>query len=54
MDNIVSWNIRGLNGLDKQEDVKIFLHTNKIELAGLLETKVKLENMDAVASRVFP
>ncbi|KAJ8421922.1 LOW QUALITY PROTEIN: hypothetical protein Cgig2_025977 [Carnegiea gigantea] len=54
MDNIVSCNIRGLNGPDKQDDVKIFLHTNKIRLAGLLEMKVKLENMDAVASRIFP
>ncbi|KAJ8444524.1 hypothetical protein Cgig2_028339 [Carnegiea gigantea] len=39
MDNIVSWNIRGLNGPDKQKDVKIFLHTNKIRLVDLLETK---------------
>jgi len=40
MDNIASWNIRGLNWPNKQEDVKLFLHINNIGLVGLLETKI--------------
>lgn len=54
MDNVLSWNVRGLNGLNKQEDIKIFLHSNKIGLAALLETKVKYGNLEAVANSIFP
>ena len=54
MDNIASWNIRGLNWPNKQEDVKIFLHSNKIGLVGLLETKIKEKNIQKVAARMFP
>jgi len=54
MDNIVSWNIRGLNWPNKQEDLKLFLHMNKIGLIGLMETKIRLENSNKVAARVFP
>ncbi|KAJ8419799.1 hypothetical protein Cgig2_030528 [Carnegiea gigantea] len=39
MDRICSWNIRGLNWPNKQEDVKIFLHEKHIGFIGLLETK---------------
>jgi len=41
MDNIVAWNIRGLNWPNKQVDVHIFLQTNIVGLVGPLETKVK-------------
>ncbi|KAJ8420905.1 hypothetical protein Cgig2_013562 [Carnegiea gigantea] len=41
MDSIASWNIRCLNWPNKQEDVKIFLHINKVGFIGLLETKIK-------------
>ncbi|KAJ8426356.1 LOW QUALITY PROTEIN: hypothetical protein Cgig2_021476 [Carnegiea gigantea] len=40
METICSWNIRGLNWPNKQEDVKIFLHKKQIGLVGLLETKI--------------
>jgi len=53
VDNITSWNIRGLNGPNKQEDVKIFLNKTKIGLVGLVETKVKRENEEQVASRLL-
>ena len=53
MVNIASWNIRGLNWPNKQEDVKIFLQKNQISFIGLLETKVKKEKVHTVASRIF-
>ena len=53
MDSIASWNIRGLNWPNKQEDVNIFLHANKIGLVGLLETKIKEHNVQKVANKMF-
>ena len=53
MDRICSWNIRGVNWPNKQEDVKIFLHEKYIGLVGLLETKVKEKNVDLVANKLF-
>ena len=53
MDRICSWNIRGLNWPNKQEDVKIFLQEKHIGILGLLETKVKEKNVDRIATRLF-
>ena len=54
MDNILSWNIRGLNWPNKQEDLRSFLHINKVSLIGLMETKIKMENDNKIAARAFP
>ena len=54
MDHIASWNVRGLNWPHKQEEVKIFLHSNNIGLVCLLETKVKLRNVEKIAANTFP
>ena len=54
MDNIVSWNIRGLNWPNKQEEVRSFIGNNKVGLIGLLETKVKVNKVDHIAGVVFP
>ena len=53
MAHIASWNIRGLNWPNKQEDVKLFLQLNNIGLIGLLETKVKRQKMHNVADMIF-
>ena len=53
MDSIIAWNVRGLNNPNKQEDIRCFLQSQGVGLAGLVETKVKQENMDEVASRLF-
>ena len=53
MARICSWNIRGLNGPNKQEDVKIFLHEKNIGLVGLLEIKVKEKNVEKVANKLL-
>ena len=52
--SIVSWNIKGLNSPNKQEDLMKFLYVNKVGLIGLLETKVKVHNVERVAAKVFP
>ena len=54
MDSIVGWNIRGLNWPNKQKDVKSFLYSNKVGLIGLLETKVKVKNVESWQQRYFP
>ena len=53
MSRLCSWNIRGLNWPNKQEDIKIFLHEKNIALVGLLETKVKEKNVEKVAKNIF-
>ena len=45
VDNIVTWNIKGLNSLNKHEDVKIFLHDHQVGLVALPETQVKQQNI---------
>ena len=54
MDRISSWNIGGLNWPTKQEELKIFLHQNKIGLIGHQETKVKEEKASRIAQNIFP
>jgi len=53
MNNISSWNIRGLNWPNKQEEVKIFFHNNKVGLIGLFEIKVKEKNVEKIAGSIF-
>ena len=53
MANFSSWNIRGLNWPNKQEDVKLFLQLNNIGLIGLLETKVKSQKVSKIAKNIF-
>ena len=52
MDSIVSWNIRGLNGLNKQEDLKIFLKKYSIGLGGFLKMKIKKKNVKKVTNNL--
>ncbi|KAJ8419338.1 LOW QUALITY PROTEIN: hypothetical protein Cgig2_024013 [Carnegiea gigantea] len=54
MASITSWNRRGLNWPNKQKDVHSFLQYNKVGMIGLLETKVKENNVEKVAGNAFP
>jgi len=54
MANLSSWNIQGLNWPNKQEEVKLFLHSHSIGVICLMETKVKLQNVEKVAAETFP
>ncbi|KAL9235869.1 hypothetical protein vseg_010601 [Gypsophila vaccaria] len=46
------WNVRGLNSLAKQKEIKWFMHSNKVEFFGLLETRVKSNSMNKVVPNV--
>ncbi|KAL9244485.1 hypothetical protein vseg_018259 [Gypsophila vaccaria] len=48
MVNIGFWNVRGLNSSAKQKEINWFLRNNKVELFGLLETRVRKHNLNKV------
>ncbi|XP_074302744.1 uncharacterized protein LOC141634485 [Silene latifolia] len=52
MDKLGCWNVRGMNNINKQGDIKWFLHQNKIGLYGLVETKIKIANFDSVLNNL--
>ena len=54
MDSILSWNVRGMNAPNKQEDIYLFLQMHKVGMIGFLETKVQYQNIDTVMNRVCP
>ncbi|XP_074283130.1 uncharacterized protein LOC141607675 [Silene latifolia] len=43
---------KGINGINKQLDVKKFLHQNKVGLYGLVETKVKQQDFDKILNNL--
>ncbi|KAH0675380.1 hypothetical protein KY285_023181 [Solanum tuberosum] len=53
MVNMLSWNVRGLNGPNKQKEVKLFCSEEHVGLVGLLETKIKSNKIDQVAAKLF-
>lgn len=46
MVNLLSWNVKGLNGPNKQEEVELPYNQERAGLIGLLETKLKRIRMD--------
>ena len=48
------WNVRGLNGDTRQKDVPRWIRTNRPSIGGLLETRVKQENLNALMAHSFP
>ena len=52
MDSILSWNVRGMNAPNKQEDIYLFLQRHRVGLIGFLETKVQNSKIDDVMSKV--
>ncbi|XP_074315406.1 uncharacterized protein LOC141651602 [Silene latifolia] len=52
MVNLGFWNIRGLNSLNKQKEIKWFLHNNNLGLFGLVETKVKAVHWNKVRNAI--
>lgn len=53
MINLACWNVRGLNGLPKQLEVRNFINTNKLCLVGLIETRIRVNNFNAATLSVF-
>lgn len=54
MDNIVSWNVRGLNNRRKQGEVRPFPLSHNIKLFSLLETKIKASSLGDFYLNVCP
>ena len=50
---ISSWNIRGLNQPLKQTEISKFIFANDLDVLGILETKVRMQNQDKI-KRVLP
>lgn len=49
-----AWNIRGLNGPLKQNQVRKWISENRLSFVGLVETKVSLNNLDATMKPCLP
>lgn len=49
-----AWNIRGLNDLLKQKEVRSLILVNNFSLMGVVETKVRFENLQSTISHYFP
>ena len=47
---MVCWNIRGMNSLFKQREIRSLIHSNNISLFGLIETRVQQENSIQIAN----
>lgn len=54
MNNILAWNVRGLNTTRKQSEVSRYLLHHHVSLFGLLETKVKHHNLGPAYQRLCP
>lgn len=53
MDNILTWNIRGLNGLNKQQELQVICNKYKIGLSGVVETKMTEEALSLCKMKWF-
>lgn len=49
MTSIAIWNIRGLNYPAKQKAIRELIHHNKLAIIGIMESKVKEENIDRIS-----
>ena len=52
MAKIISWNVRGMNGPTKQEDLRIFLSQQQAGLIGFTKTKIQLQKVDHVMRKI--
>ncbi|GAV83884.1 Exo_endo_phos domain-containing protein, partial [Cephalotus follicularis] len=46
------WNVRGLNDPSKQSEIRAFISSNSISLLGILESRVRVHNLDIVARNI--
>ncbi|KAJ9536466.1 hypothetical protein OSB04_un000347 [Centaurea solstitialis] len=47
------WNIRGLNALDKQQEVRSFVRNNNVSICAILESHVRPDALGSVCSATF-
>ena len=48
------WNIRGLNQPQKQREIVSLIHNFKLDVVGIVETKVRMLNQDRIHSNMLP
>lgn len=53
MVKILSWNMRGLNGLSKQKEIKLICNELEVDLIGLVETKIRYNRVSMIAEKLF-
>ncbi|KAJ9541740.1 hypothetical protein OSB04_028246 [Centaurea solstitialis] len=53
MFNIVCWNVRGLNALDKQQEVRSLISNYGVHVCAVLESHVKPDNLQPICDRIF-
>ncbi|KAL0288054.1 UNVERIFIED_CONTAM: hypothetical protein Sradi_7109900 [Sesamum radiatum] len=51
---VASWNVRGLNAIGHQHAVGQFVREKGVQFLGLLETRVRVGNVQSVRSRLLP
>lgn len=54
MIKLSSWNSRGLNNPIKQGEVRKFINSHRLSLMGIVESKLRLENMVASMKKSLP
>lgn len=54
MIKLASWNVRGLNNPIKQAEIRKFIHANSLSLIGIVESKIRKENMDLSMKHCIP
>lgn len=54
MDSVFIWNVRGLNGPNKQEVVHNLLRMNKCFIASLVETKTSICSCESIKDKICP
>ena len=50
---IGSWNIRGCNDPLKVKEVKDFFHGNNLDILAVLETRIRIPNIDKSIHQAF-
>lgn len=48
------WNVGGINKRHKQKELKFLLKSRKIRIVGLVETRVKQQNVNKISSNILP
>ncbi|KAK4723752.1 hypothetical protein R3W88_026531 [Solanum pinnatisectum] len=53
MISLLRWNVRGLNGPNKQNEVKLLCNKQQLGLISLLKTKIKKNSRDKIVESIF-
>lgn len=53
MMNFIAWNVKGLNKVYKQKELKKFCRTNKVVLIAIIEHRVKRSNVVSVLRKAL-